>query len=520
MLSRFFFTLLLIVVVPRASAAEPLHREIDRLIQAKGEGLKFSPLASDAEFLRRLMLDLVGRIPTIEETRSFLAESDPKKRAKRIALLLESPQYAKRMTELVHLMYLERLGDHAEWASYLQKCFETNRPWNQMAREILRADPKDSENKGAAFFYAKRLENYGQNPVDYPALTRDVGRLFLGKDLRCAECHDHLFIKSYKQKDFQGLFAFYRNTALGDAKVPSVTEKPTLDKVNFMSVFFKKPREIGPAIPGGKEFEVPPLKKGEEYVTKPDPKTKSPGELKFSPLALLSEELPKSEQFARTSVNRFWFLFIGRGIVHPLDLDHDENPPSHPELLDLLTGDFIANGYNLKRLIQEILLSETYQRSSHLPEGVKEVKPERFQTAIERRVSAEQLLQSLLTATGGKPENPEVLKAKFLKAFANPPREPEEEYLASLKAALFLLNDPAVLNLLQNKPGSLIERLLKKSDAELTEELYLSVFSRQPTNGEKQQVEAYLKERAASREKAVVQLTWAMLASTEFATNH
>src|SRR4029079_3920997 len=113
--------------------------------------------------------------------------------------------------------------------------FAANKPWDQMAREMLAGSTKDAP--GATFFLSKRLENYGQNPVDYPALTRDIGRLFLGKDFRCAQCHDHLFIKDYKQRDFQGLFAFVRNVARISDKDPGVSEKMTTDKVEFASVF-------------------------------------------------------------------------------------------------------------------------------------------------------------------------------------------------------------------------------------------------------------------------------------------
>ena len=135
---------------------------------------------------------------------------------------------------------MERLGDNAEWMKYLEESFKKNKGWNVIAKEILRGKSNEEDAKGANFFFSKRLENYGQNPVDYSALTRDVGRLFLGKDFRCAECHDHLFIDEYKQADFKGLFAFFQNTYLADAKAGVVGEKLTAKKVEFMSVFKKE----------------------------------------------------------------------------------------------------------------------------------------------------------------------------------------------------------------------------------------------------------------------------------------
>src|SRR5262249_35352892 len=299
-------------------AAEPLHRQIDQLMLATAAGKPASSLAEDAEFLRRISLDLTGCIPSAAQTRSFLADKAADKRAKLIEQLLNGPDYAPHMADVFHVMLMERLGDHPEWSTWLRESFAKNKPWDQMSREILRADPGDTSNKGAAFFFAKRLEHYGENPVDYPGLTRDVGRLFLGKDLRCAQCHDHLFISDYKQEHFQGLFAFFRNTYLNDGPSAIVGEKPTTQKLPFASVFKKVPHETGPRLPGGREMLVPVMKPGEEFVKTPDPKTKSPGVLRHSPLATLAEQLPTAanEDFVRNSVNRFWFILMGRGLVH------------------------------------------------------------------------------------------------------------------------------------------------------------------------------------------------------------
>src|SRR5262245_11081825 len=129
-----------------------------------------------------------------------------------------------------------------------------------MARELLHASAKDEASRGAAFFMAKRLEHYGENPVDYPGLTRVLGRRFLGVNLQSAQCHDHLFIRDYSQRDFQGLFAFVQNVTLDKPSPPSVAERPTTKKVSFMSVFEKIPRETGPRVPGRKEVALSALK--------------------------------------------------------------------------------------------------------------------------------------------------------------------------------------------------------------------------------------------------------------------
>lgn len=500
--------------------AEPVPAAIDRLIDAKSNGAKASPPADDGEFVRRVSLDFAGRIPTVEQVRSFLADKSADKRTKLIDLLLTSADHPKRMADLFHVMLMERLGDHADWSAYLKTAFETNKPWDVMARDMLRCDAADPKGKGASFFLSKRLENYGQNPVDYPALTRDIGRLFLGKNLQCAQCHDHLFIKDYKQQDFQGLFAFVQNAYLVDAKPATVAEKPTTAKLAFMSVFKKQPKETGPALPGGKEFEPPPLKKGEEYVVKPDPKAKTLGQLKFSPLAILAENLPRKDNtdFARNAVNRLWFLLMGRGLVHPLDLHHADNPASHPELLDLLAKEFVAHDFDIKWMLRQIASSQAYQRSSLLPDGVDKVAPETFLTALEKRLSAEQLYASVQVALGVKADAAVLIK--FQKAFANAAREPEDEVSPSLRSALFVLNDPAVLAWLQPQAGNLVDRLTKLSVDKVADELYLSVLTRLPSAEERGHVDGYLKKNAAQRPAALGRLAWALVASSEFGVNH
>jgi hypothetical protein len=539
MYNRINFPIILLVCLKLTSvisAASP-HQEIDRLILAKAGKAKPSPVADDAEFVRRVYLDLLGRIPSRSETESFLNNTAQDKRTKLIDHLLSHPDHSEHLANQFHIMFMERLGDSPEWKQWLKSSFEKNKKWDQMAKEILRADSENPETRGAAFWMAKRLENYGQNPVDYPALTRDIARLFLGRDLRCAQCHDHLFVKEYKQRDFQGLFLFVKNLSLLDPKTMSISEKPLNSKIKFISVFGKDELEVGLLIPGGKEIDIQNFEKGNEYLVPPDPKTKKQGKLKFSPLQILSEQLPTQENpyFSRNLVNRLWFLYMGRGLVHPLDLDHRDNPPSHPELLDYLSQEFVKSQFNIKHLQREILLSEAYQRSSLMPEDQKN-KPESFLTAFEKRLSAEQLMNSVLEALGERnyyhsqksndvpksKDSLETIRAKFLKAFANPPREPEDEIETSLKSALFFLNDPLILNWLNTpREGNLAFRLSKiDSNETAIEEIYLSVLSRRPNPEEKQTAIDYLKKNHDKMAQARARIVWSLLASTEFLVNH
>lgn len=526
--------LALVFVLGRSDAAElSLHEKIDAIIDAKNKGRVVSAQSDDYEFVRRVYLDFAGRIPTVSEVDLFVANKAADKRRSLIEQLVNSPAYAKQMANTFHIHFMERLGDNNEWLKYLEESFRKNKGWNVMAREILRGVGSKDEVKGSSFFYSKRLENYGQNPVDYSALTRDVGRLFLGKDLRCAECHDHLFVEEYKQADFKGLFAFFQNTYLSDAKAGVVSEKMTSKKLEFMSVFKKEKKEIAPKIPGMAEVSIPEFKKGEEFLVPPDPKKKIQGVPKFSPLEKLSEQLPTASNpdFAKNIVNRIWFIMIGRGLVHPLDLHHAGNPPSHPELLTLLAREFNDHNYDIKWLLTELANTRVYQRSSRVDVGKTPEVPSYFGTAIEKRISAEQLLASIMVATGryekldkkdGKdPEMPEALKVKFIKAFANAARDPEDEIAFSLKAALFLLNDDAVLALLKPEAENTTAALVKmKPDNLMIEKAYLAILSRKPDPQETKDALEFLSNPSIAGESGVKNLVWALLSSSEFNLNH
>ena len=507
----------------------PLHERIDALIEAAAGG-PCAPPADDAEFLRRVYLDLAGRIPSAAEARDFLASQDASKRVQLVDRLLSSPDHLDRMRVWLDVQLMERLGGHEEWEKYLRKSVETNKPWDVLVRELLNPNSEDEATRGSAFFFSKRLENYGQNPVDVPAMVRDVGRLFMGIDVQCAQCNDHLFVDDYKQEHYQGLFAFVEQVSLRPGlPYPAILEKPLQKKVDYVSVFIQEPKSIGPRLPQFDEVEIPTFPKGEEYEVAPDPKSKTPGKLKFSTLKLLSEQLPTSgnQLFTRNIANRLWWMMMGRGLVEPLDLHHAGNPPTHPEVLDLLAAELTAHQFDMRWLIRELALTRTYQRSSRCPEPaetIDEIPPQSYRVAMEKPLLAEQLLRATMQATGAQPADEkerEGFQKKFTTAFANPPRDPEVDHHPALRGALFLMNDSLVLSWLEPKGGNLVDRLSKIDDPHaLADELYLNILSRPATGEEKAEVTAFLTSRADQRNLAIGQLAWSLLASNEFRVNH
>jgi hypothetical protein len=422
-----------------------------------------------------------------------------------------------------------------EWMGFLGESFQTNKPYDQLVREILSADGSDPKTRRAARFV---LDRDGEPHL----LTRDISRLFLGMNLQCAQCHDHPLVNAYKQDHYYGIFAFLNRSYLyvdKAAKLSILAEKGEGD-VSFQSVFVAKvTKKTGPRLPDGKEIEEPKFDKGKEYAAPIKPGQR--GIPKFSRRAQLGQKLtsPDNARFARSAVNRIWSMYLGRGLVHPIEFDHPANPPSHPELLALLTDEFVRHKYDLRWLTREILLSQTYQKSSALPAGATAPDPARFAVANVRPLSPEQFAWSLLQATGqlalerkaaGPKGTEAALQAKlgpqiatFAKLFGSQPGEPAsgDDFQATLDQTLFLRNGGVVRAWLAPNGGNLTGRLTAIKDAgAFADELYLAVYARRPTGDEQKMLAGYLERHAADRAAAVPELAWALLSAAEFRFNH
>lgn len=531
--------LVLLLCGRTACAENSLSTRIDESIRAGCND--FDKLAAaradDAEFVRRIYLDLTGVIPSAADTRAFLDDKAADKRRLLIDHLLASDGYARHMQLVFDVLLMDRRPTkhvkQDEWQEFLRSSFAANKPYDQLIRDILSADGTDPKTRGLARFYLDR-------EAEPHVTTKDISRLFLGMNLHCAQCHDHPIVDAYKQEYYYGVFAFLSRSYLFTdkaAKLSVIAEKGEGD-VSYQSVFKAKvTKTIGPRMPDGKETAEPKFDKGQEYVT--PVKQGERGIPKYSRRAQLAAALtsPDNPRFARAAANRIWSLFLGRGIVHPVEYDHSANPPSHPALLDLLAAEFQKGKYDLKAFIRAIVLSDTYQRSS-VGNG-NERDPKWFAAVTLRPLSPEQFARSVLRATGqeaveqkslGPKATEAALDAKLagqatplLQILAGTPGEPasSQDFEATLDQTLFLNNSKVILDLVAPRPGNLADRLggLKEAPA-LADELYLSILARMPGEDERREVEEYLRPRGGDRLAAVQELVWALLTSAEFRFNH
>jgi hypothetical protein len=531
-------TLLLLSAGP-VCAQPPFHECIDKAVAAHLPNFdrRASGPADDTEFLRRIYLDLAGTLPTSADARAFLADKAAGKRAALIGRLLASPEHARHLAEVLDVWLMERRPDkhvpHAAWLEYLRSAAAANKPWDELAREILGSDGAEARTRPAAKFFLDR-------DAEPHLVTRDVGRLFLGVNLQCCQCHDHPRIEDYRQEHYYGLFAFVSRTSIvRDVKLKMVVLSEKADgEVTFQSVFDKAKvtKSTSPHMPNGAAIKEPAPTKGKEYVSVPAPNSRAVP--RFSRRSQLGPQLARADHdlFKRNIANRLWALMMGRGLVHPLDMDHPANPPSDPELLALLAEDMAARKFDVRGLLSELALSQTYQRSSELPAGARVPDPTHWTSALLKPLTPEQLGRALMQATGLAAAERKALGAKateaalearlapqmapLVRAFAGAPGAPPA-FDATIDQALFLANGPLVRTWLAPRPGNLTERLaaLSTPDA-VAEELYLSVLTRLPAAEERREVAEFLAARPGDRTAALQDLAWALLACAEFRFNH
>lgn len=514
------------LAVPAFSRAdEPARAVIDRAVSASWKEQKLTPAAksSDAEFLRRVYLDLVGVPPNYDETTKFLADTDAKKREKLIDKLLADPRFAEAQANVWDLaIFTRRPGNFSDtyrrpaFQKWLTKQFADGATYDKLVKEILLA-----EQPGSEMFYVQ----FRGEPIE---ATTSVTRLFLGTQLQCAKCHDHPY-DVWTQKDFYGMAGFFVRLVIQDTSKGNNREFTIGEKGSGEVLFSgdakdarpgRKGEPIKPKFLGKAELDEPPTPKDfKEPTPKDGQKMAKPA---FSRKAKLAEWVVSSDNpyFAKAAVNRVWAQFLGRGIVHPIDDFNSQNEASHPALLKALTEGFVANKYDLKWLIREIVNSDAYQLS-----GVgasKEALPKWFERARVRPLSAEEIYKSLyaVTNTETNPKEPTANWEYFTRAFGEPTNG-LGEFQGSLSEHLFLNNSQQIRAFVQRKKGNLTDKVLTSSESweKRVEFMYLSVLNRPPKPKELETFVSYIK-REPKPDAAVEDAIWVLLNSSEFRFNH
>ncbi len=510
-------------------AKDPIKNKIDAEIRAGWAKAKVTPAqpATDAEFLRRVYLDLLGVIPNHEETVAFLDSKEPTKRTKLIERLLNDPRFARHQADVWDMILFGRQPPGFDtdkrdgFRSWLRANFEKNVPFDQWARELLKAEGTSAD-RGALYFAQWR--NAPEDAIEA------VSQTFLGVQLQCARCHDHPF-EEWKQLDFYGMAAFLARLEVvsvgkvGNSTTYVIGEKNAGDVRFTGSVKDARPGDKGepvkPKFLLGKELAEPTLPK--DFKEDRFAANKMPPKPKFSRKDALAEWITQTDNpyFARAITNRIWAQFMGRGLVHPIDNLSPTNKPSHPELLDTLTRGLVEHQFDLKWFISELVSSEVYQLSGA---GTGEPMPEWFQHARSRPLSAEELVESWQVATGylaaetsKKNENDRFrpLGSGYMLQFFGNPITGTGDFQGGLREHLYLNNGP--LGQMTGVKGGLAEFVgdAKKPIAERVERLFLSTVNRRPTAEEAKKFADHLT-AGSSASDAV----WVLITCSEFRFNH
>ena len=494
----------LVLAALAAAPADPIDRRIEE--RWKAEGATPAGVADDYEFFRRLSIDLRGVIPEPAEIRAFAADRAPDKRERIVDAWLRSDAFAAwwshRWAEDLTVQPTPKIAEVSEsFRGWLRDAVRTNMPYDRFARRLLTAKGPSDLDPAAGFL----VTGFWNNPEGPKDVIDRTARIFLGTQIRCAECHDHPF-DAWTQEEFYGMASFLWQVRTeisqnGGAMMAAGTMAPAQT-----GRIVDDAAKGNPAIPGAsKETGAPKYKDGGAPL---------PGEPRRTALARL---LVQDRQFARAAVNRHWGMLLGRGLVHPLDGFTSTRKPSHPELLDEMAEEFVRSGYDVRKLLRSILLSRPYQLSSKSGDSAAE---RIFARTPVTPLGPDALFSSLVRATGldglkvtskGKPEPPlKGLREAFLREFR--PAAPSEP---TISQGLFFMNSDVVARGVKADPDLRLGKLLasEPDPARRLEELFLATLSRPPSPKE-------AKAFAAGTASECENVLWALLNSTEFVTRH
>lgn len=496
------------------ASTAPVLNFIDQHVDAKLTKLRIQPsaLCSDADFLRRVSLDLIGTLPTAAEARAFLASQDPDRRAKLVDHLLAKPEFADYWAlKWSDWLRVDRqaLGHDGAYRYYkwLRDGFAANKPVDQLARELVTGQGLLAEHPAGHFY--KVMKDPGET-------ASTLSQALLGVRIECAKCHHHPFDR-WSQDDYAGMQAYFTGV-----KFKATPRGEMLLASNAGAV--RNPRS-------GIDIFAHPL--GTALPAKVSSTTGDPR----SELAnwLVAADNPF---FARNISNRVWAHFLGRGIVEPVDDVRLTNPPSHPELLTALAKELSDHRYDFRHLLKTVIASRTYQLGSNVtPTNASD--EQNFSRATFRRLEAEVLLDAICQSTGvpekfdGVPAGSRAIQLwdsqvpnYFLGIFGRPmrntPCDCERVGAPNVSQVLHILNSPEIQAKLMHEGGRIAELAGREkiTEDQVLEELYLTFFSRFPDGQEKQTGRKYLLEHAHNRRQAIEDLAWSLMNTLEFVFNH
>jgi hypothetical protein len=493
---------------PSKTTEPNLSQHIDQVLTQRlaAEKVPASPLASDAEFLRRVSLDITGVIPSATQAAEFLDSKDPQKRAKLIDELLASSNYGRHMADIWEALLVKRDPDNRRIQldplyTWLEKQFNDNVAWDKVATELLTSTGTQDKNGAVTFFLANATPDKA---------TDTVSRVFLGVQLQCAQCHNHPFTK-WKQTEYWGMAAFFFKVR------PDGNPRQAGQAGGSVGISESGGRGRPARLPTSAKIVPAQFFQGEQPKIG-DSEPARPVLAKW----LTSQDNP---YFARAMVNRLWYQFFGRGFVSPVDDIHDGNPASHPELLQELSKQFATGGFDVKDMIRTICNSQAYQRSSVPTKGNEDAELQLFSHASIRPLTPEELFDSLEKVTGpaerarpvGRPGmgqrfGPVGPRAQFVAFFQGEENADPTEYQAGIPQVLRLMNSN------QFNINAAARKIVGKSEpAQAVEKLYLTTLARRPSAEESRKLTAHIQ---AKGEQAHGDILWALLNSSEFAFNH
>ena len=520
------------------NAAVPMGEEVDSLPEPnnfidelvfanlKDLGIPPSPVCDDATFLRRVSLDIGGRLPSEKEAREFLADGSPDKRSKAVDRLLRSADYADYFANKWAAVLKNRRDDASDitanfaFHAWIRDSLLAGTPYDQLIRELLAATGTVIANPPVAWY--KRVKDPKQQ-------IEDVAQLFLGVRLQCAQCHHHPF-ERWSQDDYYSLAAFFSRIG----RKPTDTngedlifhERGVAESVNMKTGLPVKPAALGDSVGVIPADEDPRLRLADWMASESNP------------------------FFAKALVNRYWKHFFSRGLVEPEDDIRDSNPPTNPELLDALEDHFVESGFDLRELIRVITNSKAYQLSA-IPNEHNIADRQNFSRYYPKRLQAEVMLDAIDQVTGATtsfanlpigtravalPDNSYNKASPFLRVFGRPEAtsvcECERVQSGSLAQSLHLMNASDIKRKLADGKGRLNGLLVSKSSPEeIVTDLYHAAYARRPNESELKTAVTYLREsrsdakgnpldETASLRENLQDLAWALINTKEFLFNH